>query len=240
MKKAAVVFCSIFFVLSTVPAHGSEKTGYVTDQLFLTLRTGPGRDNDIINRLKSNDSVRIISEQDDFFEVKTAQGETGWVEKQYIVFEAPEPLLIDRMKQSIDTLQEKINALEEQNRTLIQTHDDTQKESELKISSLEAELAQALKEKNEAISKQAALQKQYESLAAQSRQVTDIRNRNTLLEAQNRDLTDRIQKMESRIDDQFKAAMIKWFLAGVGVLLIGWLMGRSIASERRKSGGLLD
>jgi SH3 domain protein len=38
----------------------------------------------------------------------------------------------------------------------------------------------------------------------------------------------------------FKTGMIKWFLAGVGVLLLGWVIGLSVSSRQGGSSSLLD
>jgi len=39
-------------------------------------------------------------------------------------------------------------------------------------------------------------------------------------------------------NDPLKTGMIKWFLSGVGVLLMGWIVGRSVSSRKQKSKSL--
>jgi SH3 domain protein len=89
-----------------------------------------------------------------------------------------------------------------------------------------------------------SLQAQLETLSK------DLEQLKTQLAAQESDKDEKETPVESGLKEtvavnqdetghRFRTAMIKWFLAGVGVLLLGWIIGQSISSKKRKSGSLL-
>jgi len=47
-------------------------------------------------------------------------------------------------------------------------------------------------------------------------------------------LLKQIDVLEKKQKDFLKIGMIKWFIAGVGVLLLGWIMGQSVSSRKRQ------
>ncbi len=66
-------------------AHG--QTRYVSDDLVITLRSGPSTQNAIIDNLNSGDAVDILEEEDDsgYSRVRVrASGAEGWVLSRYL------------------------------------------------------------------------------------------------------------------------------------------------------------
>lgn len=49
-----------------------------------------------------------------------------------------------------------------------------------------------------------------------------------------------LERLRKKNKDLFKTGMIKWFLAGVGVLLTGWVIGQSVSSKKRRSSSLIS
>ncbi len=216
------------------------ETRYVTDTLLLTLREGPGEHFPVEKVLKSNDPVTVIEERNDYLKVRTKDGSAGWVEKKYIVDEIPKPVVIENLEKKIATLESRIQALLEQNKTLESRYNELQKTLSGRIKALESQLEAARSEKEKAIETAGEIQKAHDALVKNSRNVLEIQAENQDLAKKNKDLSSRITEMESRVDNQLKTGMIKWFMAGVGVLLAGWLMGKSLVSKKRRSGGLLN
>ena len=71
---------------ATLSISAAAQTAYVSDQLQITMRTGPALKNKITKMLNSGDSVEIIQENPNgYTEVKTADGRTGWVLKRYLM-----------------------------------------------------------------------------------------------------------------------------------------------------------
>ena len=63
--------------------------------------------------------------------------------------------------------------------------------------------------------------------------------KNKVFEEQNITLAKKLAQLEKETSHMFRAGMLKWFLAGVGVLLLGWIIGQSVSSKKRRSGSLL-
>ena len=87
-------FCFRFFVLLACLYSGfsaaAEEYRYVSDKLFVPLRTGMGSSYKIIHRgLSSGTRLNLITEDLDagWSLVSTAKGQEGWVQNQYILNE---------------------------------------------------------------------------------------------------------------------------------------------------------
>lgn len=101
---------------------------------------------------------------------------------------------------------------------------------------------------------QTALKKQFTELSTAHEQLKDkmaampentkdlyqVLERNKRLENENHQLTARIEKLEKESENLFKTSMIKWFLAGFGVILFGWILGQTVLGRNRKQSSLLN
>ena len=68
-------FLIFFFLLISQPVFGA--TGYVSDQLLITLRQGKGNQYKIIRTLKTGTPMEILERGDTYFRVRTQRGEEG-------------------------------------------------------------------------------------------------------------------------------------------------------------------
>lgn len=96
----------------------------------------------------------------------------------------------------------------------------------------------ALEDKIRALTEQAG-QKDI-ALKTAATGVDDILKENKRLKTRNASLSATLAQQKKNNAFIFKTGIIKWFLAGVGVLLLGWMTGRSISSRQGGSGSLLD
>lgn len=111
-----------------------------------------------------------------------------------------------------------------------------------------AEIIEKMKQDHTALEKQFnALSEAHEQLKEQMAAITgnsgdysQVMEKNTALEQENRDLSMRLETLENESENLFKASMIKWFLAGFGVILIGWILGQTVSGESRRRRSLLD
>ena len=157
------------------------------------------------------------------------------------------------------------NQLSEQNRTLAEQNSTlTQKNSTLmeqwksetestagkyegvdeKMAEIEEKLTQALLEKESVKSDLLRVKSQYDALVKNSDNVAQLmeenKNLKKELESTSQGLTQGIMDIfMTDNEDVLKTAMIKWFLSGAGVLILGWLIGRSFTGGSRKKRGLL-
>lgn len=107
----------IGFMLMSETAHAVEKR-YVTDQLFIQLRSGASNAHRILKVLQSGEHLIYLGEEGDFTQVKTSKGIEGWVRSQYLVKQpvAKENLIfanreLDNLKAELATATEQRNQL---------------------------------------------------------------------------------------------------------------------------------
>jgi SH3 domain protein len=60
-----------------------------------------------------------------------------------------------------------------------------------------------------------------------------------MYQKENLALSQELALLKKENKNLFKTSMIKWFLSGVGVLLLGWIIGQGISSRKRKSSSSL-
>lgn len=242
MKKVAIIFLSIFILAGTafgVSAQQSEEEGYVSDMLLLTVRKGPGKNYNVIRTIRSDTPVYILEKEDRYARVRLEDGTTGWVESQYITFEPPESKTIAKLETRVENLQARVKELSGEKEPLEKKIAGLKEQYEKKIQNLEAELEKVKKDRAQAESKLARVEKKYNDLVEKSDNVTKAFEENKRLKKKTESLSRKLEVLEKQNKDLLKTGMIKWFLAGAGVLLLGWLVGKSISKSKRKSSGSL-
>lgn len=211
MKKSLFYFMIFIAILFLLPLLSWAKTGYVSDRLILNLRQGPGNDSAVIKALKSDDPVFILEEENEFYKIELESKEIGWVDKKFITFELPNTLIIDQLKQENNSLKNKVSEL-----SLLEA-DFKKKEGTL--------LSDKDIKSDDGVENDVNIQK--------------IVQENQMYQEKNSALSQELALLKGKNKDLFKTSMIKWFLSGVGVLLIGWIIGQSISSRKRRSNSSL-
>ncbi len=222
-----------------LPQLSFAKTGYVSDMLLLTFRQGPGNSYAVIKTLKSNTPVSILDEKDDFYQVELQSNEIGWVDKKFIIFELPKTFIIDQLKQKNKTLENKISKLESLTQPLEGKINSREEDYSQETGSLETSLKTALDGKQSQDASLSEIQAKYNILIEQSKNIKKIVEENKMLQKKSSTLSAELEILKEKNKTLFKTSMIKWFLSGVGVLLIGWVIGQSVSSKKRNSSSLL-
>ena len=98
----------------------------------------------------------------------------------------------------------------------------------------------------------AALEKQFNTLSDGHKQLKDkmaamsentedlfqVLQKNKDLENENTQLSLQVEQLEKKSATLFKTGMIKWFLAGFGVILFGWILGQTVSGRTRRKNSL--
>ena len=234
MKKRVIGyfgFVALLFFLCLPPV--SAETGYVSDMLLLTLRAGPGNEFAVLKTLTSNTPVEILEKGEHFFKVNTEGDQEGWVQKQYITFDLPSTLVIARMKKKNEELETANKKLVESQSPLMESMETKTKHYEERITMLDTSLKQAIKEKNGLASTLDQTRKNHEQFLKQSEDTVRIVDENRAMKEENARLSKELARFEEESNDFLKTAMMKWFLTGAGVLIAGWLIGRSVGGGRK-------
>ena len=201
-------------ILFAVTAIG--QTLYVSDQLVITLRSGPSTDNSIIANLVSGDSVEILDTDDDgYTRVRAESGEEGWVLSRYLV---ERPVAQDRLVIAERDLAEA--------QVQIATLDSS-------LATTTAELEVTTRRLDEAETANAALTVDLADIREASENVLSVRDQN---ESLRRRLNERDQEAESLTIDNAQLgsrATRDWFIAGAGVLIAGIVVGLIAPRLRR-------
>jgi len=240
MKKS--FFHLIIFVMALFlsPQLTFAKTGYVSDMLLLTFRQGPGNSYAVTKTLQSNTPVSILEEKNGFYKVELQSREIGWVDKKFIIFELPKTFVINQLKKENELLENKLLQLDTSTQTFKDKISTRENESSQKIQSLEASLKAAMDEKVSMGNSLSETQGKYNTLIKQSKSIQKIVKENKTFQEENSTLSKELEITKAKNKDLLKTGMIKWFLSGVGVLLLGWIIGQTVSSKKRKSSSLLD
>jgi len=238
MKKPCVYIAIVLFCL--FPELCPAKSGWVSDMLLLTFRQGPGNTHQVLKTLASNTPVTILDEQNNFYQVELASKEVGWVDKKFIIFEPPRAVLLAQAQSRITTLENRIKSLETDIQSRKTDLASTQSEYANRMAPLEGALKTAKAENQKLKADLGESRKSYATLIKQSKNIQAIVAENKTLQTENATLSAQLKTLKDTNKTQFRTAMIKWFLAGVGVLLLGWVIGQSVSSRKRRYGSLLD
>jgi len=220
MIKLFSRICAVVLIIVGTTALCHAQTAYVSDMLILTFREGPGPNYPVLSALKSDTPLTVIEEKNGYLKVALSSGEKGWVDKSYVVTDPPKSIIIEQLKKENAALEEKIKVLSEK--------------------SDQALMAQLKKENQSLIQTVETLKSRYTTLKTASANITDVLEENKQLKTQNSSLSATLDQQKGKNKFLYKTGMIKWFLAGVGVLLLGWLIGLSISSRQGGSSSLLD
>lgn len=186
-------------------------SNYITGIQKVTFRTGPGTDNKIIRMLETDSKVEVLESGETWTKVKDTQGDEGYVLSRFLNKSTPYKLRFDWLKKKHEKLQARDDERKVKNQELIAELKRLQEE----LVSLKSNLENTEKSFDELkdgsadyIGLKANYDKTVKKLSEQSKKVKDL---------------------ESKISIYY----IKWFLAGGGVLLLGWIIG--LMSRKKKS-----
>ena len=232
MSIRRFVFFFCLFTLLSAPALA--ETGYVADELIITLRQGPGNQYKVLRTLKTGAPMEILEKGDAHFRVRIRSGEEGYVLKQYVSLQTPKPIVIANLESQLTSLKKKIDELEADRNDLKKENTDLEQSSKTTEGKLSQQFAE-LQEKYQQVSeKLESVNKDYTSLMSKSENLLGIIAERDQFAAENEKLSARADQLKIENTDLLRTGVIKWFLAGSGVLFFGWILGK-LSRKRRGS-----
>lgn len=226
MKKVVPVkqlFCMLLLTLLTATSYAAVEKRYVSDKLWLQLRSGPGGEFRILKALPSGEHLIYHEQTEDknYTKVTTDKGVEGWVLTRYLEDEpvAKEKLILSqrelvKVKAELDTLKQQTETLSAEKSSLSGDHSSLIREKK----SLEKEL----------------------------KRITDISANALQLDSKNTHLTKRNKELEilvetltadnTRLKDNKERT---YLIIGGGLIVFGIVLGLAIPAMRggRKSAG---
>ncbi len=207
-----MIYVFIFiWVLCLFPSSTCARSGYVSDRLLLSFRQEPNDTSAIIKTLKSDTPVIILEEKKEFYKIELQSKETGWVEKKFIVSKLPKTIIIDKLKKENNNLKNKFSRFDQLETNLKKMMGDPLSQKDIT----------------------------YDDLIKNIGNIQNIIQENKAYKNKNQALSQKLDLLEQDDEINLKTGMIKWFLAGAFVLLLGWIIGNTVSTKNRRSTSIL-
>ena len=232
-------YICLLFILVLLPPYviappAAAETRYVGDQLVITLRQGKSNQHKILKTLKTGTPLELLEEGDPYLKVRTNDGVEGYVLRQYISADPPKTQRIEELELLNSSLQKKIRALEEVRSNLEMQLQTTEGNYEEKFASLTSKSADLEQNLEQALSNERIMAEKYETLLSQAENVVEIAAEHEQLLQKNNKLEAEVRALLKNNDKLADSRMIKWFLAGGGVFLFGWVIGKISRKKRSR------
>ena len=210
MKRAAILGLPLVCLLALSGPALAQKTMYVSDRMQITVRTGPTTENRVIEMISSGELVSLLEESGDgWARVRTASGKEGWVLRRFLIDDKPAALRLKEMDPQDQNAAQQVDDLRRESQELRGSKaraEGRAQEAEAKLAQLQTDCAEVIKLRDD----YAKLQEEYQG---QSQTLEDLTTENESLRF---------------------GTNLKWFLAGGGVLVVGWVLGLAFGRRKRR------
>ena len=233
-KTILAFFFIVAFIVSASINSVFADTRYVSDRLIISIRDGQDQNAAVLGYLETAAPVEILEEKGDFLRIRTEDGIEGWVRTQYIVSEKPKALIIDNLKNKIETLNKEIETLKNEQDSGSNTLSKTKKMYQNNIEELKEEVNINQKFAAKAKSDFIQLDEKYKNLLKNSKNTEVLIEEVEKLKKLNAELNTEVKSLRKDRKNPLKSNRIQSFIAGAGVLILGFILGGS-AKKRKKS-----
>lgn len=223
MKLRLIVGLIVLSVLSGQLVYAEMR--YVSDQLVITLREGMGNQYKVIKTLPTDSRVEVLSEQGNYLYVQVDDGVDGYVLKQYISRKKPKTATIAQLTAELATVNQKLT-------DSLQSADGSYDELQT-VQARATELSEALKLSEELLE---ITKTELLDLQVKSENVILIDEERQRLKSELSAVRKELEHLRQENHSMLNEAMIKWFLAGGGMMLLGWIAGKFSRKKKRGLG----
>lgn len=199
-------------------AASAQQTLYVSDEVYVPLRTGQGNSYRIRMNLKTGQPLTVmeISEDTQWARVMTEGGTEGWTQTQFLSKTLPAQQQLDAALQKNRKLEEQLAQLKQQSRELETQNRDLSKNVSSESQSRES-LTQELEKIKQVSANAIALDRQNQELIAQN---TKLASEKEKLTRENNQLND-----DQRLD---------YMIYSAGLILLGILLAIVVPALKPK------
>ena len=208
----------LFFMLLFGSSSCFAETGYITDQLKITLRSGESTTHKVIRMLPSGTAVEILSRNSDtnYAKVRLPDGTVGYVLSRMLLNERPARERLAEAEQQLVVLRQEPGKLSSQLADLQEFHADLQQRFNT-MKDENSDLKQELSRLRKVAQDPLRIATERDDAVERSQQLADELD---ILKLKNQRLTDKTEQ--------------NWFLIGAGVIIAGIILGLLIPHMRVK------
>lgn len=188
---------------------------YISGANRVTFRIGPGTENKIIRMLEKDEAVTVLEAGELWSKVRGSKGNEGYVMKRFLTEEIPWSVKYKWLLGQHKKLKEELRAIKEQKSELDKNLGEAKREL--------ASTADHLRETSS----------EYEELKTGSANYLELKN---MHDKTARELAGKTEEVEL-LKEKLSLYYFSWFLAGAGILLLGWLIGFFSKKKKRGYGG---
>ena len=213
MNRFVLIGCWILLLAATSWAENI----YVSENIRLTVRKEPGNDKKIVSILTSGDQVNVLQFGDEWTKIRLSDDKEGWVLSRFLSTQVPSSVALKALEKKYADLvaqsgmpQEDVRRLKEENEKLAADQQNCSKQIQ-------------------------SLNDSYQTLKNDSQEVVKLRADYDDALARVSDQGKKLEQLEAEVGKATFDQNFKWFLAGAGVLLAGFLIGSNARRKRSYS-----
>jgi SH3 domain protein len=230
MYYFSIIFTLIIIASNIIVPLAEADTRYVGDELMITLRQGKSTSHKILKNLQTGTPVEVLEEGQAYLKVRTKDGTEGYVLRQYISSKTPKAYRIEEL----ETENTKLLGNQTTNSSLEKQLHEIQGKNDQKFSDLAAKSSDTELNLEKALNNERIATEKFNALVAQSGDIVKIVEERDKLRKENNKLKSGIKALQEKNETIADLRMIKWFLAGAGVLFFGWIIGRISRKKRSR------
>ena len=146
-------------VLEVQTTETPQTKAYITDNLFVYMHSGPGKNYRILGSIQAGSELQLLDENKEsgYHQVKDNRGRTGWIDKRNISKRPGLAQQNQQLKAQVAELQSEINSSQRDMPQLRQAANDYEAKNKAlsaEIDQLKAEIASSRNQKQQASEKQ--------------------------------------------------------------------------------------
>lgn len=231
-KDRCLLICLILFSMCFTGLPVLAEQLYVKPSSEITMRRGQGTDFKIIAVIRDGTPVELLSTVDDWAQVRLESGREGWVLRRFLSEDPPLGEQVELLEREKQVLSQTSQSLKQRLDALTAEKDETEARLSAEKEQVEAELGACLAEKT-------AISDNFAQLQDDTADVVKTKNDLQSAEARILEFEQQLSALEEKNRRLSKTETLKWFVAGGGVFLVGWIIGMVSRRSRKKRSSLL-
>ena len=208
----AIIFSSLFFIPSALLAE----SWYVKPSAEIPLRSGKGQEYRILAVIQDGNQVELLEEDGAWARISTSNGKEGWMLRRYLSNSPPLEGVVASLQAQRDRLKKQTTEISKQLDEATEARN--QYEQDLKACILDRD--QIRKTYNSLKEDAADVIYVKQALSETAEELQEVKHKYTIAQQENEHLRDN--------------SRIKWFLAGGGILIVGWIVGLITTRGRKR------